>query len=515
MDILRFKKLVSSCVMLAFTSLTTLVPFAQARAAAVCDTSNWQTAQGSNAQCTTLKYNSGATYAFPKLDWREVASMPYTAKGGLQLSAMDRIAVDNNRSAAALGLSSDQVANVINLLPANVPMVFARFNPAGAELRIEIFKLERTGTQTTLRRAKFAPEHGRAWAASLAYETKSAQQQRLNPGRNPFALFEGGDDAFHNLAGMNAAQVAVGHAMQASGAAIGLVAVADIRVDQYTTKSGGLFKKTITQHVDGYTKPLWYVTTPRNFQPHAEMMSMCMDKVTNPTDCPATSLVSSNVSWTKWEGGSLPAFETLTSQWSKSQSGFTLLAWVAIAFVAFFTAGAILTALAPAVGAIGPATSIMAAAGPSTTFAAATVGEAALTTITYGALTDVAIAAGIEAGVAGAIGMVQGAGLTDVTGGPYLGAASGFGEATTGTSAAQTSVLNGIHSKFDTPEIQDSAVTAVSQGLYGQNCAPGATAASCASSGIVPRVDTFQQTDTIGVWEDNGAPVPSTSNLLN
>jgi hypothetical protein len=62
----------------------------------------------------------------------------------------------------------------------------------------------------------------------------------LNPGPNPFALYEkSGDDTFYNVGNAEAAQVALGLAMQATTASIGLVAFTSIRVNQYQTKSGG------------------------------------------------------------------------------------------------------------------------------------------------------------------------------------------------------------------------------------------------------------------------------------
>lgn len=36
------------------------------------------------------------------------------------------------------------------------------------------------------------------------------------------------------------------------------------RMNQYAIESGSLFKKTITQHMDGYSKPRWCVGTPLN-----------------------------------------------------------------------------------------------------------------------------------------------------------------------------------------------------------------------------------------------------------
>lgn len=77
-----------------------------------------------------------------------------------------------------------------------------------------------------------------------------------------------------------------------------------------------------------------------------------------PQGCPAPSYVPSDVTMVKWEGENLPAFESLTSELTKSQSSVTVLAFGVLAFIVVMTAGTMLVAAGATTTALGPATFI-------------------------------------------------------------------------------------------------------------------------------------------------------------
>lgn len=496
MNILTFKKSISTMVMVAYTTMTSLIPMGQAQAAPICSGST------PSASCAVKQFPSGA-YAYAKFEWSQVGEVSQSPKTGitLQMASGDRVVASNNRTATALGLQANQVADVMSLFPSGVPFVFARFNPMSGQLNVDVFKVEKAGGQMKMMQAPFTPAHGGAFAASMTYATPSDRANGFSPGKNPFDLFnQPGSNTFHSI-GMGAVQVVVGHAMQAAGASVGLVAVAKTRPNQYQTKSGSWFKKTVTTHVEGHTKPEWYVVTPAQFQPHGVSSSYCAIDVANPADCPQQLAVKSGVVWSQWTGGSLPAFEDMTSHWSESKSSFTLLAMIAITFLIVMTAGALAVAAGAGATALGPATFIQ---GLMTTGSAAATGA----TLT---MNTVLTAAAIEAAAVGVVGGLSGAGLSDGVTAPYQGARSGFEVIAPPTGAAQRSIYDGVVAKFDAPTIGSVGVRAVSQGLYGTSCAPGAAASECADSGVVPRKDTGAEANSIQFWHDNGKPLPVSS----
>jgi hypothetical protein len=223
--------------------------------------------------------------------------------------------------------------------------------------------------------------------------------------------------------------------------------------------------------------------------------------VTNASNCPQQFAVKSGVVWSQWTGGSLPAFEDMTSNWTQSKSSFTVLAFVAIAFLVVMTAGALAVAAGAGATALGPATFIQ---GLMATGAGATTGASL-------AMSTVLSSAAIEAAAVGAVSGLAGAGLTDGVTAPYFGARSGFEQSTPPTGEAQKSLYDMALAPFDTPSVTGSGVKAVSQGLYGTGCVPGAASTECADSGVVPRKDTGAEVNSIQFWNDNGKPLPVSS----
>jgi hypothetical protein len=463
MKTLRLKKKASALALVILGAYWAVVPSANGQTTPLCDGGNPTTASGSTPGCAVTVFPAGA-YAYPKLNWQQIGfldSVP--ASGPAQSLSGSRLTVSNNRSASAANLTADKVADVLALYSTNAPIVVARYNPMSAELRIELFKVEKVGNRQAVLRAAYAPAHGRAFAASMTYATETERQTRTGPSFNPFELFaSSADDAFHNMVGLNAVQVAVGHAMQAGSAALGLVAIADIRVEQWKTESGGWFRKTVTQHTKGWGKPLWHVATPTVLQ-RGDTAFMCAINVAQPTDCPPSRVIHSGISWKAWTNSSLPTFESEISYSTKSKSGWTLLTFVLLGFP-----GAIQTA------------------------------------------------------TMGGLGMSGGAGLGDVVDvgdvvvleRPLQGASSGFGPGMTATDEEQQKVIDGMHANFDTPTVESTGVRAVAQAAFG-TCAPGATIASCGGpSGVLPRSDSLVQHNTTEFWRDNGNPLVESSSII-
>jgi hypothetical protein len=498
MNTLTFRKSISTMVMVAHTALATFIPYAQVQAAPICSGAT------PSAVCAVKQFPTGA-YGYAKLQWTEVGQISHSPQTGIMMSMAsgDRVVASNNRTAAALGLQASQVADVVSLFPTGVPFVFARFNPMAGQLQVDIFKVEKAGGTMKMMQAPFTPAHGGAFAATMKYATSSDRANGFSPGKNPFDLFmQAGDDTFYKVS-VPAAQTIVGLAMQAAGASIGLVAKAKLDVKQYQTKSGGWLRKTITTHVEGRTKPEWFVVTPGQFQPHGTGAHYCAIDVADPSSCPQQYDVTSGVAWTQWKGGSLPDFEDLTSNYTHSKKSWTLLAVIVLEFLIIGTGGALMVLAGAGSATLGPATFIQ---------GLMSAGAGAGTAVTMG---TVLTSAAIESAALGAVAGMSGIGLTDGVTSTYEGAPSGLAEISVPTGDAELSLFNGVIGNFNTPTIAASGVKAVSQGLYGTNCAPGAASGECADSGVVPRKDTGAQSNSIQFWHDNGKPLPVSSPFLH
>lgn len=116
--------------------------------------------------------------------------------------------------------------------------------------------------------------------------------------------------------------------------------------------------------------------------------------------------------------------------------------------------------------------------------------------------------AAIESAAVAGVSSLMGAGLNDGVTFFYKGARDGFGEPVipeAGSPAA--SIYQGLQEKFDNAPLSAMGVAAVSQGLYGVSCEPGAKSTACTESGVVPRIDTGVESNNVKFWKDNGGPV--------
>jgi hypothetical protein len=197
----------------------------------------------------------------------------------------------------------------------------------------------------------------------------------------------------------------------------------------------------------------------------------------------------------------------MTSNYTKTKSSFTLLAFVALAFLVVVTAGAFAVAAgatAGSFGVVGPATFMQSMMGFGAGVGLGGAGAAG-GLLTMGAVVGVAA---IEAAAVLAVGLAVGVGSpTGVTSGIYTGARSGFEVPEIPNSDAGRSIYNGLKGAFDDKPINAMGVRAVSEGLFGTNCAPGALSSTCANSGLVPRADTGVESNNVQFWKDNGRPM--------
>lgn len=185
--------------------------------------------------------------------------------------------------------------------------------------------------------------------------------------------------------------------------------------------------------------PLDIGTPPSAALPLADGILGLIDA--QPSDCPSYLLAPSGVVWTKWQGGNLPAFEDMTSQWQKSQSGFTMLAWMVVVFLVVVTAGAFAVAAGAGATALGPATFIQSLLASTATG----VGGASLT------MNAVLASAAIEAAAVGVVSGLAGATLNSGVSAPYSGATSGFGTPQVPSGEAARSVYDGVNRNFVPP----------------------------------------------------------------
>ena len=286
--------------------------------------------------------------------------------------------------------------------------------------------------------------------------------------------------------------VVVGHAMRTVQAAVGMIAVADYRIHQWKTTKKKLLTKKVTYHIDGYTKPIWKMATPREFQPRATPGSVICATGIGPDVCPTYAIAPAMVNIDTWTGGNLDEREDMLYQWQKSVSGFTVLAFILLIFVMAF----VLAVVAVAAGFAASSTSII----------ATMIEHAALAAGLELSLGPLAVA-GIQAAAYGVMAAMQGGGLTDIQDGL-------FGKIVdTGTLIAakpqnehQASLVDRTNVRMTQVAI-DNSLIGVKRTGYG-DCSAKTSAAGCSGAkGLLPRSDSWVGHDYVQFYMDNGAPV--------
>ncbi|MBC8737260.1 hypothetical protein F6X40_10615 [Paraburkholderia sp. UCT31] len=334
-----FKKTLTALTLVAYASVGTLLPAARA----------W-------ADSVTVDVG-GTSVTYPKLDWQTVGDYNVGADGGVRTSVSgDAAQVGLNDTAAAIGKSAGQVADLVKTLPSDGAVVLARYSPMNQELRVDIVKVTKSRTNVHVAMAQFGPDMGNTWAAARTFMSAGEKATNPGPGPNPFARYsQSGDGVFHGLSEQYV-QTVVGSAMRYSGATIGLTAVLISRLNQYKTTSGGWLRKTVTYHFEDWKKPQWYIAFP------AAMGASDQGIGTSGTDsdvflnggpicavnenpCQGAHTMLSGVSFQQWKNGSLSEDETMAQAWTESHSGWTLLAFVLLAVVTSWAAGSALLAM--------------------------------------------------------------------------------------------------------------------------------------------------------------------------
>jgi hypothetical protein len=496
---MNLKKLVCSVLTVTTTVMSLqAVMVRTAMAAPACSSVSTPT-----PECTAVRIGA-STVPAPRIQWSLVSKdFVKESQAVIRSAGLDRNDLTGNTSASVLGLSANQVPAVVGAFPSNVPFVVGRYDPLSKELRIDIFKIERVldggKMSSNLYTTTFAPSYGDYWKAAGAYISPTDKQNGMTVGVNPFSRFQGSvtDDMFHNIS-LNGAMVAVGHAQRYVGAPLSVLVQYLPDRDEYTTKSGGVFTKKVTTHIDMYAKPQYFVGAPAEMHGRGVQVSFCANDP-EAAGCYGYQTAYSGVVFQQFEGGNLFEDKQKMSEWSQTKKGFSLLAIFVIVFVAAFAFAVLGPALLPAAGG--------AAAGSGTITAGLWTQALGALTGTYGA--TAISAALIEASIFTAVSGAFGGGFGGTYGSPALLHApreKGFevpGDA--GHDSVQRYIA-AMKAAGSTTGAITSATTSVKRQVIGA-CDPGALLGQCASeSGVIPRADQFSTFSGVEFVRDNGKP---------
>lgn len=329
------KKLTTGVTLLSFLASSTLIPAANAYAAAA-----------------STVHVGGVPVDIPRPEYQTLSVVQFAPKTGFSAKnvAGNSVSVNMNQAAAFLGISSDKVPAFVSSMPSSSSMVFGRYSPSTAELRVDVIKLQRTGNTVSVMSTQFTPKHGNYWAAQRTYMTPAEKAASSGPGPNPFARFTAADANFHGV-NFGDVQVVVGSAMRFAGASSSIISIANSDVTTRTEKSGGWLRKTITTIYEGTTKPSWYVGFPMDAAT-SMTAAVCVDAGVG-SACNPYHMVMPFASFVQWDGGNLPTDKTKVFEYRESKKSWTVLA-MAIFFTALSFAAAEAYALAAGTAA-GPA----------------------------------------------------------------------------------------------------------------------------------------------------------------
>lgn len=488
-----FKKLVSSILLICFTSMSLIVPGTAAAgtsiwiAGASGVNSSWATHAAKSSTWVSMANNRGygQSVLWPKdnytkigeMTWARDATNPNEAAMNWKMIEGERWITNGREDIGKAGISSAQMSSRIDAFPKTAAFVFAAYSPESAELVIEMQKIEKTPLgQIVVYRGDFTPHHGEFWRWKRDFLTPVEASDITRVGYNPFQNFRGAitDPVFHNC-DWKCANVAIGFAMRYSQAHVAWVASDKTRFTQSTKKSGGFIKKKVTTYIDAYAKPQWFVATAVELQPEGGMHSICVVNTgvaTNGTTstCDRTEhMATSGISMVEWTGGNMPDTEEKVYSYVHSKSSFTVIAFTILTFAVTW---GLASALSGVVG--------MGAAAASSSLSALQVGL---------------IGAGIYAGVA----VLGGASLTTAQAG-WAGS-TGNGVLTPDYGSMdqhQQRLVQGVKNKQVNSRV-GTGLAGVKQ-LYSGNCAENYTSAQCKAAGLDPgamrRPDTYIESNT-------------------
>lgn len=476
---------------------------------------------GADPNCAAVAIG-GSVVAYPKLQWAPVASAAITQTQGLPNLTMlqgDQTTVLVNRAAKSLGLTGAQLAKSVMLAPSNQPTLFGRYDPTTQTLRVDAYELRKSqdGRTATVLHAIFTPYMGNRWAAGRYFISHSQIRAGTTPGVNPFAAFEGGDSDFHNL-NTQGALAAMGLALDYFRAPYAVLAVMNVKLNDYTTTSGGWLRKTSTLHVQAQIQPTYFLlgipgTLPAAMQATPVPAFCATDPSATGANCPPGAVVPPSAAAYVMSGGSFNAATSpLADIYQNSQSGWSFLG---ITLILLLVAGPLLTTMAPLADALVPGSGGILSLG---------IGSALTMNILQGNTNGVyafnlsevngqydniqLTATGLNGlpvlSTTGGNAMPGGAGLTDIT-----------TSALTGVPSATAHYYNMAASLLSTPAVnqnldagnppqsmpysgvQPVVPSGVAGTLYG-NCPPDSTLAACAGapSGYIVRADQYQQEES-------------------
>lgn len=516
----RIKRVLSAVVSVALVFTQTL-PLSAHATTFTCNASLADA--GQDPRCAAVRIG-GVPVAYPKLQWEKISEVPLASKAGsTEIAGGSQAMTLANRTALALGLSPSDIANVNTTFPANVPYVFARYNPIDLTLRIDLFKLDKqvdtSGAKAYMMHATFTPAHGDHWKANRSYIHPDAYTAGTTPGLNPFSAFlQSGSNEFHNIS-LAGAQVAVGHAMRMSAAPLGLLAVSETRFSQVTTKSGGLFKKTVRTWTYGHAKPRWMIAQPTDVLSRSTTPAFAAFCANDPNieECPRYQTAVSGVSFEEFTGGTLLEEEEKWEVDFQKKSGLSFLGALVLGVLGSFAISALMASAGISLGATGAASAV---GGASSGTALGSFGSFLTTQGVITGVTGLGQAIAIEAAyVALSMAVVGGANLSSVI------------AVSPGVLLGSVRVHKGLQSPQELSRIQAKLNTEVSSRVKGEfhkggpdsgsalkgfnrtvmgDCEVGKKLSECSASanGMVPRVDQYSEQNRVEFTkETNGSVV--------
>ncbi len=315
------------------------------------------TAIAAPGQFVTQWANVRSTGVLHPLDnWQDVASIAADPNGAPDIRMLQgELWITLNRSEIGmLGLSSENMSNVLRQFAGPTVQVLAHYSQDIAELRIHMVRVERRPDgRVYVSVGDFTPHHGEFYRAYRHFLTPG-ERAAGRAGYNPFSSFRGDptDPVFHRIA-PDAALVAIGHAMRLNRAPTAWLASSAVRTEVKQKKSGNIFRKKVKTTVNGYAKPQWSFIGPAEMLPEGgdgTLAKICVDPgliAIRPSDgkptCDAPEhFAFAGIVASQWSGGNLPEGEDLIYHWSKTERSWTVLAYALFTWPigGIFSAGA-------------------------------------------------------------------------------------------------------------------------------------------------------------------------------
>jgi hypothetical protein len=343
----------------------------------------------------------------PPCDYQEVEDQR-TGKSRPPFKCHDPAVVRNDATALMMNLPEALIPNkMIRGISGELQQVFARYDVASASGVIDVVSVKemRTteGDKAFVRVERIGKNNADALTSNVEGYCNNRDLVSSQPGvypevcENPMKDFEesldtAGLPVMHNIS-MNAFFGLVGLVSATYNSGESWIMVAKSNIESWTTESGDLFSKKVTQHVKNYVTPEWYVNLPgvqTSGRKDIIYGGYCVSANDNPIDsngnyigdgkCDGAKVIPRTGFLKVGIGNDLPSDKQESCYCNKSSSGFTgVFAVVAIVAITVATGGA---------GALGASSLIGGAAGTASATAlgalAVGVGYAAVSNIVSG-----------------------------------------------------------------------------------------------------------------------------------